>query len=100
MNPRQAKADSDDVRLEAIRNLYGEVQASEYISNRGLAMAKSTQDRHNQGQSDYGQGRYNEPHGELEKWSTWSHDETQKLVEDNKAYQSGYDNARSNDLSK
>ena len=54
-------------------------------------------ENHNKGQSDYNSGKYEPPHtigildGIIQPQHTWD-----KLVEDNKAYDEGYSNARKN----
>lgn len=59
---------------------------------------KTPHDHHNDGEKDYAEGNgYNPPHGLLENALTWSKSGCDEIAEDNKAYQSGWDNAKSHD---
>ncbi len=52
---------------------------------------------HNKGQQDYSEGRYEPPHGLLDDLLTWGSSGMQSNLEENRAYDDGYSNARDQD---
>jgi hypothetical protein len=61
-------------------------------------MGKTTQDHHNEGESDRADGNgYNRPHSHTEEFFTWSSDSVKEVNSDNSAYQKGWNNADKQD---
>jgi hypothetical protein len=52
---------------------------------------------HNEAESDYTRNDYNKPHGILDIHTTFSREESQRIIDENNAYDAGWDNARNQD---
>jgi len=72
--------------------------SKEIINNRKKVrkMGKSSKDQHNKGEQDFGKGKCEPPNGPLNLISKSSNE----FVEDVKAYEKGYENAKRQSKSK
>ena len=54
-------------------------------------------DHHADGQKDYSDGKYSQPHGILTEMITLNANERQHIIDDNEEYNSGWRNAKNQD---
>ena len=54
-------------------------------------------DHHADGQHDHNSGKYSQPHGIVKELLTFNANEQQKIIDDNREYDSGWRNAKNQD---